>query len=490
MLSKWATSARKPLVLPPTCLAVGNWTTERPKHRGGYRQGRGRCDARGVLNPEYLARLRHVRRALYDGLGLRQDSLFDLLDAVLSAPGPVPLVPLSLCPAFRRRWPSTCDALSDGTLDVPALRALLLAHLPASTDARPVWGGDGTVWPRPAAATSPQRTSEHAPSDGVPQTTIVAGWASQWLVAVPEPSVGGSWALPLDVDRRGPTAATPTQAAIAQVRRARHTQRTLDPASPRPVVALDSGHDPSQLAVADLDADVVVRLAKHRVFRRAPGPYRGRGAPAKHGPPFRLKDPATHGAPDRTARTEHPAYGTVTVDAWMGLHAEDGAAGVFTVVRVQVEHLPRHAAPQPLWLAWVGGPLPDDLLDIWHWYLARFTVEHLFRLLKQTLGWTTPRLRHPAAADRWTWLLALAVWQLWLARPLVADRRLPWERPCPSAPLTPGRVRRAFAGLLPALGSPARAPQLRGKSPGRPVGLRPGPARRFAVERRVHPAAA
>ena len=451
----------------------------------------GWCDAGEMLHPEHLARLRAFRQATYDDLGARQDSLSDLLDAVLTAPGPVPLVHLSLCPAFRRRWPSACDALGDGTLDVPALRRLGLAALPApAAGQRPVWVGDGTVWPRPAAIASAQRTYEHAPSDGVPQTTIVAGWAYQWLVAVPEPHAGGSWALPLDVDRRGPAAATPTQAAIAQVRRARAAERAEDPTRPRPVVALDSGHDPSQLAAAHLDADCLVRLAKNRVFRRAPGPYRGRGAPAKHGPRFRLKDPTTHGVPARSATTAHPAYGSVTVDAWAELHAEDCPAGVFTVVRVQVERLPRHPQPQPLWLAWVGGVLPGDLLDVWRWYLARFTVEHLFRFLKQTLGWTTPRLRHPAAADRWTWLLALAVWQLWLARPLVADQRLPWERPCAADRLTPGRVRRAFAGLLGTFGSPARAPRPRGKSPGRSLGTRPGPARRFAVERRTHPTAA
>lgn len=441
-----------------------------------------------MLDPHGLATLRSFRRELYDDLGLRQDSLFELIDAVVTAPERGGLVRLSLGGAFRRRWPSTCDALSDGTLDVPALRRLLRRLLPPpTTDQRPVWVGDGTVWPRPAAATSAARTYEHISTDGVPQNAIVAGWAYQWLVAVPEPAAGGSWALPLDVERRGPTAATPTQAAIAQVRRARHAQGA---AAPRPVVALDSGHDPSQLAQARLDADVVVRLAKNRVFRRVPAPYRGHGRPAKHGPAFRLKAPPTQGAPDQTATTEHPTYGTVTVDAWTALHAEDAPSGVFTVVRVQVEHLPRHPAPQPLWLAWIGGPLPENLLDLWRWYLARFTVEHLFRFLKQTLGWTTPRLRHPAAADRWTWLLALAVWHLWLARLLVADQRLPWERPCPATRLTPGRVRRAFGGLLATLGSPARAPQLRGKSPGRRPGQSPGPSRRYAVERRTHPTAA
>jgi len=124
-------------------------------------------------------------------------------------------------------------------------------------------------------------------------------------------------------------------------------------------VALDSGYDPSQLATADVDADWVVRLAKNRVVRRAAGPYRGRGAPAKHGAPFKLADPTTHGTPDRTATTPHPAYGTVTVESWTGLHRAAAPTDGFTVVRMQVARLPRHRTPQPLWLAWVGGgPCP------------------------------------------------------------------------------------------------------------------------------------
>ncbi len=96
----------------------------------------------------------------------------------------------------------------------------------------------------------------------------------------------------------------------------------------------------------------------------------------------------------------------------------------------------------------------------------------------------------PAFRRRWTWLLALAVWPRWLARPLVAHPHLPWQRPCTAARLTPGRVRRALGGFLPTVGSPARAPLVRGKAPGCQLGQRPGPARRYAVGRRTHPAAA
>src|SRR5207249_2456368 len=144
--------------------------------------------------------------------------------------------------------------------------------------------------------------------------------------------------------------------------------------------------------------------------------------------------------------------------------------------------------PQPRWLAWVAadGTLPDDLSLFWTWYGRRFPIEHGFRFAKQTLGWTTVRPRDPRAADRWTWLIALAFWQLWLARALVADSHLPWERPVPPEALSPGRVRRAFAGLLPKVSTPARAPTPRGKSPGRRPGQRPRPHARCAVVRR-HP---
>jgi len=57
------------------------------------------------------------RRAVYRTLGHRKDSLFELLEAALAAPGPATLVWLSLAPAFRRAWSSAPDALADGRLD-------------------------------------------------------------------------------------------------------------------------------------------------------------------------------------------------------------------------------------------------------------------------------------------------------------------------------------------------------------------------------------
>ena len=39
-------------------------------------------------------------------------------------------------------------------------------------------------------------------------------------------------------------------------------------------------------------------------------------------------------------------------------------------------------------------------------------MEHTFRFVKQSLNWTTPRVRLPAPADRWTWIVVVVYTQL------------------------------------------------------------------------------
>ena len=441
-----------------------------------------------MLESDAWERLRHFRQALYDDLGLRQDSLFELLDAMLTSPQRNTLVRLSLSSAFRRRWPSTCDALSDGSIDTAAVRRLFAESLADSAlvEGRPVWVIDGTNWPRPAARASAERTWEYRPLPGWPQNGVVPAWSYQWLAAVPE--MAGSWVLPLEIRRRGPTAKSATQEALDQITTVRRSQAAQ---APRPVVTLDSGYDLETLARSTVDADLLVRLAKHRVVYRPPEQHAGRGRPRLHGEPFRLAEDDTHGQAQHSQRLNHAVYGNVQVDAWTDLHVAGAPDAPFSVVRIQVERLPKkRLPPRPLWLAWIGGPLPADLSVLWRWYLRRFTVEHAFRFLKQTLGWTTVRPRHPAAADRWTCLVAAACWQLWLARPLLSDVRLPWEHPRPDCLPTPGQLQRHFSRLLVRVGTPARAPRPRGKSPGRLFGQRPRPPLHYEVARRPPPTAA
>jgi len=60
--------------------------------------------------------------------------------------------------------------------------------------------------------------------------------------------------------------------------------------------------------------------------------------------------------------------------------------------------------------------------------------------------------------------MPIMTWELWLARDIVADNPLPWQKSIDK--LTPGRVAQAIGGILAAIGTPARAPKPRGKSPG------------------------
>ena len=157
-----------------------------------------------------------------------------------------------------------------------------------------------------------------------------------------------------------------------------------------------------------------------------------------------------------------------------------------TVIRLDVDRLPSGATAKPVWLwcssAATGDPDPATVDLLWQAFLRRFDIEHMFRLFKQTLGWTTPKLRTPEAADRWTWLIIAGYTQLRLARPLAVDLRRPWEQPAPPDRLTPARVRRGFRHLRTNLACPARAPKPARPGPGRPPGRRNNqPARRYDV---------
>ncbi|MDG3492969.1 hypothetical protein FEV09_00180 [Pseudanabaena catenata USMAC16] len=85
----------------------------------------------------------------------------------------------------------------------------------------------------------------------------------------------------------------------------------------------------------------------------------------------------------------------------------------------------------------------------------------------------------PQQALRWSDLMPLLSWQLWLARQLVIDSPLPWQKP--QTNLSFGRVAQGFAALLVRIGSPACSPKPRGKSLGWKSGRKRSPFPRFPI---------
>ena len=434
-----------------------------------------------------LEGLRAFRHQVYTVFGCRRDALFEVLDAVLTASTLETPAHLSLVPTCQRGWASVYDALNAGTMDLERLEVLVGSY-PLATEA--AWYAvDASVWPRCDAETSPERGYYAHPyrhSHGQP---IVAGWNYSWLVQVPRRC--SRWTAPLRMRRVRP-GENLNQVAAEQIRSWLRQAPPAPADAPPPIFSFDAGYDSVQLSLALADESVclLVRLRAGRCFYADPTHQPMTGRPRRHGAKFVCADPTTWPEPTAQWSTEDPQYGHVQLQAWSGLHplpqqhAQRGTRGPRplvrgTLIRLEVDHLPRPTkVPEPLWFWWYG-PVPPDLATLWQAYIARFSIEHTFRFFKQTLKWTTPKFRSPQAADRWTWLLLLAYIQLRLARDHVADVRLPWQPPLPPEGRTPARVRRGFSSLLTTLGSPACVPKPCGRSPGRPKGRRSRPAKRF-----------
>lgn len=137
------------------------------------------------------------------------------------------------------------------------------------------------------------------------------------------------------------------------------------------------------------------------------------GRKPKRGAEFKFEDAARWPAPVVTTTSATSGYGEAVVRSWDRLHPvlvrrsawadyPEGELPVieWTVIRLEVDHLPGDRDPKPGWLRWSRtGATAADVDRLWHAFLRRFDLERTFRMMKQSLGWTTPKLREPAAAD-------------------------------------------------------------------------------------------
>ncbi|MFD5420046.1 NF041680 family putative transposase [Streptomyces sp. NPDC127069] len=459
---------------------------------------------------EPFAEASHFREDFFACLTARRDELFELADALLCADGPVTApVDLTLLAEHRRGHGALYDALNHGRIDIDGLRRTLAAlPQPEAADGRLVLAVDVTNWLRPDAECSADRLFCHTFGRGRDQHLMIPGWPYSFVAALEAGRT--SWCQLLDAVRLGPEDDV-AEITARQVRRVvedlvaggrwREGDRDI-------LIVFDAGYDAPRMAylLDGLPVEVLGRMRSDRGMRR-PTPtqleyalaYPQGGRPPKHGKEFRFAKPATWGEPDAATVQVTDRYGSARAMAWDRIHPRlttrsawidhDSELPIIegTLIRLEVDRLPGGGDPLPLWLWSSATDMAGPDADLrWQAFLRRFDLEHTFRMIKQTLGWTRLKLRTPQAADRWTWLIVVAHTQLRLARPLAEDVRRPWERPMEPNRLTPARVRRGFRNLRPALPCPARAPKPSRPGPGRPLGSKnQRPAIRYDVGKTV-----
>ena len=422
-----------------------------------------------------LERLKRFRQEAYELLGKAKDATMDVMDAVLVTKSVDSFAELSLSPVFRRKFSSLYEAIEDVRPQRRGLMKLYLQQIHQDRDKkqRIILAGDHTAWSRIYAPTLKDRTYEHGAKviSGKP-ITVGQGYSTlAWI-----PQMSGSWALPLRHERITSFENPLTKAAF-QLRQA---CRELEE---RPLSLWDSeyGCAPFLKLTADIPADQIMRLRPNRCLWGVPKQQSKKGRPKKHGDKFKLADPEIWPTPIATQEIDDPKWGKIEIKHWTGLHFRESADIPMDIILIQRKGTKLSVdAAKPIWLACLlERMLP--LAEFWPLYQRRFAVDHWNRFAKQRLHWTLPKLSTPEQSQRWSDLMPLLTWQLWLAREIVQDNPLPWQKPQPAGHLTPGRVAQAFGAILAVIGTPACEPKLRGKSLGWPKGQKRTPKIHYPV---------
>jgi hypothetical protein len=425
-----------------------------------------------------------LRHNVYHGCFSRGgDALLDVADALLTDPSARSFIELSQAPSFRRAWSSLYQALEDGRIDRSALLHEFISLMPTRLfRSRLVLGLDTSSILRPEAHTVPDRTFVHRSGLPPDATPVGVGWQFSTLVVLPDPV--SSWVYILD-NRRVPSSETARSIGTAQLSEVLARLGHL-----RALLVLDRAYSnaPWIVSTQHLPLDQLSRARKDQVLYRPPPPRPakpGRGRPPLDGSRFKGSDPTTHGTPDADWEGVDARDQPIQVTAWQNLHLAEARHIPITVIRViRPRARGTKRDPRVSWFWWLGEALPP-LAELPQLYGRRFGQEHGYRFLKQDLLWTAPRVRTPEQFERWTDLVSLVHNQLFLARPFVEEQRRPWERN--GRPTTPRQVRRAMGQIIAHLGTPARSPQRRGKSPGRTPGATVKRAPRQPVIRKSPP---
>lgn len=424
-----------------------------------------------------LNNLIEFRQRFYTCLNQEKDAQFQLVDALLSDMNANSFAELSLAPAFERKWSSAYAAVESGSQQLEAMQQLFCEQLPA--DRPVVCPLDTTVWPHPQAKTLEGLVFEISPTKAARRQTAVIGHI--YSILGWSPQRGRSWCLGLANERMG----LDTSAIKLGVNQVKQLMQKRQAAGAENLIVVPAdGKYGTHHFLGPLQGEkhlaVVARLRRDRVLYGPAPEYIGRGRPRKHGVRFSFKDETTWHDPEQDISFTDKRWGQVRLRGWSGLHMRQDPDTAFTAIYVEVR-LERDKRPKPIWIAYLG-PDKHSIREAWLWFDHRWPIEPSIRFRKQKLHWTLPNFQTSDRCDRWCWLVEAAFWQIYLARELVRDEPLPWQKPLTN--LTPARVLRGMSRLFGKVKTPTRMVQTRQNSSGWLIGKKRTRPKRFKPTRR------
>ena len=441
--------------------------------------------------------LEQFRYGFYQNIGIRADTIMDLIDALGSMPEANTVVEYSLSPLFRRSYSTIFKAIDESKLKEKLLAEQIVPYLPRPRQ-WPFWllMVDVTPNPRPYANTLEDRGMVYQPEvvKGKLPVTIRHEYSTVAVGLEKEAGLTSSWLVPL-LTQRVESRADKEMVGAKQIERLLQDNRfpfgrdltveVGDTSYSKPAYLHSHRKFPNLVTIA--------RVRSNRVFHHQYVPteeearHPNRGHPTWYGGRFSLSDPQSWSEPDESETLwETSRRGKryrIEIRAWHNMLMP----GVYKPQRLPMNEYPftlvqivrydqegKQAFKHPLWLLVMGQRRHElSLLHIYQSYKQRFNLEHFFRFGKQKLCLADFQTPEVAREETWWQLVHIAYAQLWMARHLAFSLPRPWERNLPvmrQRLISPSLVQRDFARIIRQLGTPAQPPKHRGYSPGR----RPG----------------
>lgn len=454
------------------------------------------------------------RVQLENSLGLRRETLLELLDSLSSNQQATSVVELSLNPLFRRDYNSLYKGIQE-FLPQPTsekyetqvnllLEAISLTLPRGESRDFNLLGIDTTPLPRPYSPTLADKTYIYHPNPIKGNKPINIGHTYSVVSALPDRQEAGNvpWTIPLLGDR------VPAEAKAIDVGNQQLKtifQTSLFGGDKLSILVADSLYSQREFIgeqVKRKNLVVLTRVRSNRVFYRAVIPEinepKTSGHPRWYGDKFDLKDERTWPESDEvtqaTFNTKKGRQLTVTISCWKqmlmkGTKNYQMNRHPFSLLQITVRDEIGNLVWKPMWLIVVGSRCHElSLIDCYESYRQRYDLEHLFRFGKQKLlmtAYATPDVHHE---ENWFKLTLLAYVNLWAARNLATVLPRPWEKYLTqnkSLKVTPSLVQRDFGRIISQIGTIAQSPKHRGYSPGRFKGYKKDPRTRHQVIRKT-----